>query len=162
MDHLFIMVKTDNFDLATAKVKEISMLRTDDKANQILGIIETSEEEFKDITDGRYVIVSYFGSEFYKPLLEKFWGKDNILKNHSWINVEQLAWPLTFDSALEDRSLESLGKHLNIISPDKLWLLHECYWTLMRRITTGLLFEKKAREKGGRLFETAQQLVRRF
>lgn len=162
MDHLFIMIKTDTLDLATAKVKEIQMLRTDDKGNQILAIVDTDMEEFKDIVDGQFVIVSYFGHVFYKPLLEKYWGEDNILKNHSWLNLEQLAWPLTFDNHLSDRSLEALGKHLGHVSPDKLWLLHQCYWTLMRRITTGLLIEEKARKKGGQFFETVQQFVRRF
>ncbi len=164
MDHLFIMVKTSTLDLATAKVKEIAMMRTDDKGNQILAIVDPgSMDEFRDVTEGKFVIVSYFGYEFYKPLLDSHWGSENnILKGHTWVDLQQVAWPLTFDELLHDRSLEALGKYLGLVSPDKLWLLHQCYWTLMRRLTTGILFEKKVREKGGGFFESAQQLIRRF
>jgi hypothetical protein len=80
----------------------------------------------------------------------------------AWIGVEQLAWPLAFDNKLKDRTIEALGEHLNILERDPLWLLHECYWTLMRRLTTGILLEEQARTHGGPLFEIAQRAVRKF
>ncbi len=162
MEHLFVMAKTDTFDLETAQVKEVAMLRTTETGNQILAVVGTDMQDFRDIADGKYVIISYFGSEFYKPLLEKYWGKNNVLAKHTWVNLEQLAWPLMFDDAIKDRSIQSLGKHLGLVSPDALWLLNQSYWTLMRRLTTGIFLEEKARKKGGRWFEAAQQFVRRF
>ena len=182
MDHLFIMMDVTSLRLDKAVIKGITMLRTDDKGNQILAItqnaiqsdiqdydlrLKLAFDEFKDsgIVDGEFIIVGYFGHDFYKPLIEMHCDKhgvSNILSGKPWLSLEQIAWPLYFDNTLSDRKIETLAKHLGIVSTDKLWLLHQCYWTLMRRLTTGVLFESKAREKGGRFFEAAQQFVRRF
>ena len=177
MDHLFIMMDVTSMRLDKAVIKSITMLRTDDKGNQILAITQNilktyddfklAFEEFEEIVQGEFIVISYFGHDFYRPLLEANTkcGLTHIktgLENKPWLSLEQVAWPLYFDNTLSDRKIETLAKHLGIVSTDKLWLLHQCYWTLMRRLTTGVLFESKAREKGGRFFEAAQQFVRRF
>lgn len=174
MDHVFIMIGATSMRIEKAVITAIDILRTDDKGNQIIAMHHECKglENFNDvidsietILDGDFVVISYFGFQFYKPLLENYCdvaGFKSKLIKQPWISLEQIAWPLYFDGNLKDRSIEQLGKYLGIIANDKLWLLHQCYWTLMRRLTTGIFLETKAREKGGRFFETAQQFIRRF
>lgn len=183
MDHVFVMCKVSSMKLPTARIQEIAMLRTDDKGKQIdatlQNIIDDPDDkvyrsnirgamgEFADMLTGEFVYISYFGHDFYKPLLIR--ECDNAcyrtvdLTGHAWVDLEQVAWPLFFDNTLKSRSIEDLARYLGItVTSDKLWLLRECYWVLMRRLTTGILFEAKARAGGGRLYEATQQFVRRF
>lgn len=179
MDHIFIMMQTTSFN--KPKLTRIDALRTDDKGNQIVSAnsgkrVGEGKDAYRDLLSplqdvilnpqlgSRYIIVSYFGQDFYREVLHDACKQAKIppLLTRSWIGVEQLAWPLAFDNKLKDRSLESLAEFLNIGSNDALWSLYSCYWTLMRRITTGIMLEEKARTHGGPIFEIAQQLVRQF
>lgn len=181
MDHVFLMLEVTPLSSVSGKLCRIAALRTDEKGNQLAAydkIFEPSNEkdvlrpiliELQNIIlashlGDKYIIVSYFGQDFYREVLHKACKVANVEKlfTRSWIGVEQLAWPYAFDKKLRDRKLETLGAFLSIPDRDPLWILVSCYWTLMRRITTGILLEEQARTHGGPVFEMAQKLVRRF
>ncbi len=180
-DHIFIMLETTQLDVQAGKLKRVSAIRTNEKGQQLCSfdkVIEPTDDKevirplmlslestmLQNTMGDRYVIVSYFGHVFYRPMLEKYFKLANIKMpfTRSWVGVEQLAWPYAFDGKLRDRTLGALADYLEIKETEPLWILYHCYWTLMRRLTTGILLEDQARSHGGPIFEMGQKLIRQF
>lgn len=179
LDHIFLMLDTSSLK-ESAKLKSISALRTDDKGKQLAfyekTLVNQEKETIRSVLLGlesvilpsnlgdKYVVVSYFGQDFYRDILSKACKTSNIpqLFTRSWIGVEQLAWHLAFNNKLKNRSIEALAEYLEVRESDALWTLYQCYWTLMRRATTGNYLETQARTHGGPVFELAQKFVQQF
>lgn len=179
LDHIFFMLETSSLK-DSAKLKRVTALRTDDKGKQLAfyekDVISQEKESLRAVLLGlesvilpsnlgdKYVVVSYFGQDFYRDVLNRVCKSANVptLFTRSWIGVEQLAWHLAFSNKLKNRSIEALAEYLEVHESDALWTLYHCYWTLMRRATTGNYLETQARKHGGPAFELAQKLVNQF
>jgi hypothetical protein len=181
MDHIFLMLETTVLSVKTAKLKRVSALRTNKKGQQLCSfekVIEADDDKesvhtlmtglenimLQNNLGEKYVVISYFGQDFYRPMLEKYCKIANMKMpfTRAWIGLEQLAWPYAFDGKLRNRSIGALGELLEIKETEPLWLLYQCYWTLMRRLTTGVLMEDQARSHAGPLFEMGQKFLRQF
>jgi hypothetical protein len=179
MDHIFLMLETSSVK-SNARLIRIDALRTDKTGRQLASYsspVSTKSPKFlfdvlkafehailNQNLGAQYVIVSYFGQDFYREVFNNACKEAKLqpLLTRSWIGVEQLAWPLAFDGKLKSRSIEHLAEYLAIVSSNTLWTLQSCYWILMRRLTTGIMLEDKARLHGGSVFEFAQKMVRQF
>lgn len=181
MDHIFFILEVTKLDVNQGKVKRLSGLRTNEKGEQLCSFDKvfepTADKDFLRTLlltfeatmepphlGSKYVVISFFGQDFYREMLNALCKRANLPKllTRSWIGLEQIAWPIAFDGKVKDRSIESLAEYLKITANDPLWTLYDCYWTLMRRITTGILLEEKARSHGGPIFELAQKTIRQF
>jgi hypothetical protein len=179
MDHIFLMLDTSSLK-DSAKLKRIQALRTDEKGKQLAFYEKDVRSQDKDTLRAallglesvilpsnlgdKYVIISYFGQDFYREVLNNACKAANIpaLFTRAWIGVEQLAWHLAFSNKLKNRSIEALAEYLEVREKDALWTLYNCYWILMRRATTGNYLETQARTHGGPVFELAQRFVQQF
>lgn len=179
LDHIFLMLETSSLK-ESAKLKRILALRTDEKGKQLAfyekDVISQDKDSLRAVLLGlesvilpsnmgdKYVVVSYFGQDFYRDVLNKACKAANIptLFTRSWIGVEQLAWPLAFSNKLKNRSIEALAEYLEVRENDALWTLYQCYWTLMRRAVTANFLETQARTHAGPAFELAQRFIQQF
>jgi hypothetical protein len=179
LDHIFLMLETSSMK-ESAKIKRIQALRTDEKGTQLAFYEKTFVNQEKDTVRSvllglesvilpsnmgdKYVVVSYFGQDFYREVLSKACKSSNLppMFTRSWIGVEQLAWHLAFNNKLKNRSIEALAEYLEVREIDALWTLYKCYWTLMRRAITGSFLEQQARTHGGPAYEIAQRFLQQF
>lgn len=179
MDHIFLMLDTSSLK-ESAKIKRIQALRTDEKGKQLAfyekDVRAQDKDTIRDVLLGlesvilpsnlgdKYVVISYFGQDFYREVLNKACKTANIptLFTRAWVGVEQLAWALAFSNKLKNRSIEALAEYLEVREKDALWTLYQCYWILMRRAVTGNYLESQARTHGGPVFELAQKFVQQF
>lgn len=115
------------------------------------------------VTPEPFVLVSY-QKEITRALLrienEKTGSVDRFI-GRSWLDVNDLAWPLVVSGQLKSRTLEALAAHFGVMlsahsdSGDIVTALLSIYGSMMTRYNTALKGESMLREAGG---ETLQGL----
>lgn len=174
MNHVFIYALPTSQE-KDARISEISAVRVSGfgpyrKAHIQTAYTDTNvnaklmkELYARIVTPEPFVLVSY-SKEITRALLrienEKT-GSEDKFAGRSWLDVNDLAWPLVVSGQLHSRTLEALAAHFGVMltthsdSSDIVTALLSIYGSMMTRYNTALKGESMLREAGG---ETLQGL----
>ena len=132
---------------------------------------ESAISAFRDTIlryDEKYVIITHL-SDIVRPLLraevERIGKKEELFSGRAWVDVAQLAWPLTFNHMIKSRSLEALSAHFGVTlepnqsSADNCTALLNVYNHMMRRYSTALAGEEAVREFGGETLQNIRNMI---
>lgn len=115
-----------------------------------------------------YVVVAY-RAEFVRPMLrnqcEKAGMTEEVFPGRSWLDIGQLAWPLSYAEQLETRTIRALADHFGIKirsesdAADVCTAMVNVYGAMMRRYHTALTGEKAVRELGGETLQGLRRII---